>query len=139
MDAAKDVLVLNGLPRNPAQARGLAGMGIDVPVVILLDCSVETAWQRKARSERGMGFEDRSHRADVSREVFDRKARSFVEETAPLMDWYRDRGTQVLRVAVGSLRLPPALVADGVNPAEQIVLSLGAPILAIAPKASPPV
>jgi adenylate kinase family enzyme len=96
----RDVLILNGMPRDAAQAIRVRAMGIVVDQVVHLDCSAETAWRRKQRSEDGTGFEDRSDRGDAAHQVFERKVRSFLRDTLPLLDYYRSAGAIIHRVPV---------------------------------------
>jgi len=105
----RDVLVLNGLPRHAGQARDMASLGIDVALVIHLDCPAAVAWQRKLTAESGLGFEDRRGRPDRARHVFIRRARSFRRLTLPLVRYYRGRGVTVMRVPVG-VGTSPAVV-----------------------------
>ncbi len=99
-DPHRDLLVLNGLPRNVAQARSLAEHDIVVRCALHLDCPIEVARQRKQRSDNGRGFEDRSGRTDGSDDVFRRKSESYLADTLPLVAHYRRAGVPVVRVPV---------------------------------------
>ncbi len=116
-----DILVLNGLPRHPGQAHRLAALDVAVAAVIYLDCSVEDAWKRKCLSETGRGFEDRSSRGDAAREVFVRKVRSFVNDTLPLLDFYRERNVPVLTAPVDEHTSPSGVLRHVTLPLERVV------------------
>ena len=99
-EPSRDLLVLNGLPRHRGQARHLEAMGVTVTTVVHLNCSAETAWERKRLAEAGKGFEDRSGRADASREIFHDRARSYERHTLPLIDYYRQHDIRVFSVPI---------------------------------------
>jgi len=101
LDPARDVLILNGMPRRVGQAEACAARGIDIRLVVFLDCPPEIALARKQLAEAGIGHEDRSGRDDSALAIFERKVRSFDEETRPLLVWYNERGVPVVRVPVG--------------------------------------
>ena len=103
-------VVLNGMPRHAGQARDVRDMGVDVRLVIVLECSPEIAWQRKCASERGQGHEDRGTRDDRGRDVFERRVASYGQETAPLISWYSDAGVAVVRAAIDVDTTPESVV-----------------------------
>lgn len=87
---AGDLLVLNGLPRHPEQADGLAG-GLAVVRVVLLEATVEVIRERMRLDPGG----DRSGRTDDSPDTVERRLVDFRERTLPLADHYRRRGVPV--------------------------------------------
>ncbi len=109
-----DLLVLNGLPRHIGQAKSLAKMGIRVKKIVYLDCPVTTAYRRKVLAARGMGHEDRSNREDGAEEIFARKVSLFEEETLPLLDYYKEKEAEVIRVKV-TVDLDPESIYDQVR------------------------
>lgn len=86
-DAARDTLVLNGLPRRVSQAWAIAEHGIDVQRVIYLKCGAATARARIARRRRGEGL-DHAGRADDSDAAVRRKLAIFTQDTSPLLSHY---------------------------------------------------
>ena len=93
--------VLDGFPRTPDQARRLD----DDDVAVYLALPDEVARQRIAA--RGEGRAD-----DAAPEVVDRRLRVYHEETAPLLDLYRKRGT--------------LLTIDGDHPADEVARAITA-------------
>jgi adenylate kinase family enzyme len=89
------LVVLNGLPRHAGQARGLEPL-LDVREVLYLACSEETVLARIGSNVGG----DRAERSDDSREAVRRKLEIFAQRTAPLLDYYRSRGTPVRQIEV---------------------------------------
>ena len=83
----------------------------DVRLVVFLDCTPEVALARKLLAEAGAGHEDRGERDDAALATFERKVRSFDEETRPLLAWYADRGVPIARVSV-AIESTPAEMAD---------------------------
>jgi len=86
-DAARDTLVLNGLPRRVSQAWAIAEHGIDVQRVIYLKCGAATARARVARRRRGEGL-DHAGRADDGDSAIRRKLAIFARDTSPLLSHY---------------------------------------------------
>ncbi len=93
--------VLDGFPRTPDQARRLD----DDDVAVYLALPDEVARQRIAA--RGEGRAD-----DAAPEVVDRRLHVYHEETAPLLDLYRKRGT--------------LLTIDGDHPADEVARAITA-------------
>ena len=112
-DAARDLLLLTGMPRHVGQARACVGAGLDVRLVVFLDCTAEVALARKRLADAGQGHEDRTHRDDGALAVFARKVASFDAETRPLLGHYRDAGVEVVRVPVEVDTTPARMVAAG--------------------------
>jgi adenylate kinase len=105
----EDTLVLNGIPRHIGQARDLHAIGIEVNTVIFLSCTLSVALARKQLADKGIGHEDRSGRTDGSREIFERKIRSFEQETLPLVDYYRSKGVRVVTIDVTADMTPETM------------------------------
>jgi adenylate kinase len=88
-DAARGFL-LDGFPRTVAQAEALdevlqgAGNPIDLVLRLVVDRDELVARLLQRAQEQG--------RADDTREVIDNRQRVYLDETAPLIDWYRERG-----------------------------------------------
>lgn len=91
------VIVLNGLPRHVGQARALEPL-LDVREVVYLACTEETVFQRIGSNVGG----DRGERNDDSRVAVRRKLEIFGQRTAPLLEYYRARGTAVRQIMVGA-------------------------------------
>jgi adenylate kinase len=102
-----DLVVLNGLPRHAGQASALAG-SLEVRGVISLRCSPETVRERIRRDPAG----DRQGRVDDDLEAIAGKLLIFEKCTIPLLDWYRDRGVQVVELQVGPDTLPADLLRN---------------------------
>ena len=105
VDAARPLVVLNGLPRHLGQARDVARL-VDVRTVVWLRASLEVV-ERRIRADAGgdrPGRED-----DAPEEVRIRYAR-FETETLPLVDNYRGAGARVVPLAVGPGTRPEALI-----------------------------
>lgn len=92
----KDGFILDGYPRNLAQAESLEEVleriGQPVDEAILIDIDAEQIVQRIARRARKEG------RADDTEETVRNRLRVYTEQTAPVADFYAKRGllTQVL-------------------------------------------
>jgi adenylate kinase family enzyme len=91
----QSLIVLNGLPRHAGQARGLEPL-LDVREVVYLTCSEETVLERIGSNVGG----DRAERSDDSQSAVRRKLEIFAQRTAPLLDYYRGRGTPVRQIEV---------------------------------------
>lgn len=92
-----DLLVMNGLPRHVAQAKGLESR-LDVLAVVHLQCEASTVVERLRRNSGG----DHAEREDDTPDLVARKLRIFRERTAPLMEYYRGGGVPVFELAVGT-------------------------------------
>jgi adenylate kinase family enzyme len=88
--APGSLLVLNGLPRHPAQAEALAG-AVAVERVISLQAEAAVIRVRLRLDPGG----DRAGRVDDSLEAVERRLADFRERTLPLLDHYRRRGVPV--------------------------------------------
>lgn len=97
-DPARQVLVLNGLPRTLSQAHDLTGL-VRVEQVILLDTDPRSAQARVARRRRGEGLDD-AGREDDAAEAIAAKLQIYRRQTEPLVSHYREKGIPVLRFRV---------------------------------------
>lgn len=88
-------IILNGLPRHVGQATAMQD-GITVRDVICLDCDAPTVLRRIQLDPAG----DRQGRIDDQLPAVRKKLSLYAERTAPLVDWYRQRGAAILRVPV---------------------------------------
>lgn len=100
----RTVVGLNGLPRHAGQAAAVGNM-LAVEAVICLRCSAETAVRRIRLNSGG----DRTGRVDDDLPAVRRKLTSFEERTAPLVQWYRQRGAQILPVEVTAEMTPETM------------------------------
>jgi len=89
-DDAKDGFILDGFPRNHAQAEALDEMlreiGRELDVVFALQVSDEVSRGRLLERSRLEG------RDDDTPEVIDNRLRIYHEQTEPLVEYYRTRG-----------------------------------------------
>lgn len=116
-DRKSDILLLNGIPRHVGQARDLDNAGFRVRTVIQLDCDMPTAMRRYELSHAGKGHEDRSERNDNDRKTIRRKLESYLQDTQPVLDWYRNQSTAIRTVSIHETTTPRAAydhVADGI-------------------------
>ena len=88
--APGSLLVLNGLPRHPAQAEALAGV-VAVERVVYLQAEAVVIRARLRLDPGG----DRTGRADDSLEAVEKRLAVFRERTLPLLDHYRRMGVPV--------------------------------------------
>ena len=91
------LLVLNGLPRHVGQAEALGPL-VDVHTVVSLVCAAEVVLRRIAANAGG----DRAGRTDDQQADVRRKLSLYAKRTAPLVDYYRNRGARVVEVAVSA-------------------------------------
>ncbi|MGB8957753.1 MAG: nucleoside monophosphate kinase, partial [Candidatus Aminicenantales bacterium] len=89
------LLVLNGLPRHRSQAEALAPI-VSVERVVSLEADAAVIRERIRLDTGG----DRTGRGDDALEAVSRRLAVFAERTEPLLDFYRERGVPVTRVAV---------------------------------------
>jgi adenylate kinase len=92
---AGDRLVLNGLPRHPRQAEGLAGL-VSVEEVIVLEAEEAVIRERMRIDPDG----DRSGREDGSPEAVSRRLADYQIRTLPLADHFRRLGVPVHVIGV---------------------------------------
>jgi adenylate kinase len=81
--------VLDGFPRNLAQAEALDAMlrevGRDLDAVVVLEVPDDVARERMLQRAQVEG------RSDDTPEVIENRLRTYHEQTAPLVEWYRSR------------------------------------------------
>jgi len=92
---AKDLLILNGLPRHLDQARDTDRL-VDIQTLVHLQCDPETVCCRIARNT----GQDRGGRVDDTPADIEKKLVLFNRRTLPLIDYYRGRGARVHTLAV---------------------------------------
>ncbi|MBP7148379.1 MAG: nucleoside monophosphate kinase [Acidobacteria bacterium] len=92
-------VVLNGVPRTLAQARGLVDL-LDVRHVVLLACAPGVAAARVALRRAGQGPDD-AGRADDDPAQVAHKLELFARETLPLVAHYRAAGATIVEAEVG--------------------------------------
>jgi adenylate kinase len=92
---ANTIVVMNGLPRHVGQAEALDAQ-IAVRAVIVLECPPETVRRRIAANAGG----DRADRVDDDATAIERKLRTFTQRTLPLIDYYRQRGAELVTIPV---------------------------------------
>lgn len=93
---ARDIVVLNGMPRHAGQARD-AGDVLNVILVVALECTAEVVHKRIAGNSGG----DRTERTDDSVEEIARKLEIYAARTRPLIDHYRSESVPCRLVPVG--------------------------------------
>jgi adenylate kinase len=107
-DARAGVL-LDGFPRTVPQAKELDDMlertGREIGVVLFVDVPEDELRKRIAHRA------DLDRRADDTPEAFVRRMREYLAKTAPVIDYYQDRGT---RVAVVNGNAPIEAVTDAI-------------------------
>jgi adenylate kinase len=93
--------ILDGYPRNLAQASALDALlhrlNLPVDVAVQLDVSTELLVQRIAGRAQAEG------RADDTPEAVANRLRVYTDQTAPVIDYYRERGRLVCVFGVGSM------------------------------------
>jgi len=65
-------------------------------IVIVLECSSDVVLQRIAQNTGG----DRTRRTDDQPVAIERKLEIYRERTAPLVDFFRDNGAQLVQLSV---------------------------------------
>jgi adenylate kinase len=93
--ASCNLLILNGIPRHTGQAEDIVNIA-QIDALIVLDCSVEDICVRIRDNVGG----DRTERSDDSKELIAVKLDIFRERTAPLVDYYAQRGCPIYRIKV---------------------------------------
>jgi adenylate kinase len=93
--------ILDGYPRNLAQASALDALlqrlHLPVDVAVQLDVSTELLVQRIAGRAQAEG------RADDTPEAVTNRLRVYSDQTAPVIDYYRERGRLVCVYGVGGM------------------------------------
>ncbi len=91
----RPLVVLNGLPRHAGQAMAIEHV-IDVQEIVQLDCEPEVVYQRVQSNSGG----DRGERVDDDRAAVRKKLAIYADRTAPLVEFYRQRGAKITTVPV---------------------------------------
>jgi adenylate kinase family enzyme len=94
---AKDLVVLNGLPRHVGQADDVAAI-VNVRAVVELACPADAVLARIRTNAGG----DRAERGDDDDAAVRAKLAIYGGRTALLLDYYRRHGTAVLTVDIGA-------------------------------------
>jgi adenylate kinase len=99
--AAKTGFILDGYPRNIAQAEALDGLlaRLEQPLdeALLIDVDVEMVIKRIARRAAEEG------RSDDSEAVARNRMRVYAEQTAPVADYYAEKGVLSRVLGIGSV------------------------------------
>lgn len=95
--APDDLIVLNGLPRHPTQARSVDSI-LRVETVVYLTCSPEVVLER-IRSDAGG---DRACRSDDDRKSVRERLETFALRTEGLVEHYRRSGARIETVEVSA-------------------------------------
>ncbi|MBK9494380.1 MAG: Adenylate kinase [Alphaproteobacteria bacterium ADurb.BinA280] len=107
--------ILDGYPRNLAQASALDALlnrlSLPVDVAVQLDVSTELLIQRIAGRAQAEG------RADDSPEAVANRLRVYSDQTAPVIDFYRQRGKLVCVFGVGAMEEVSQRVLDAITQA----------------------
>ncbi|MBI5849060.1 MAG: nucleoside monophosphate kinase [Nitrospirae bacterium] len=90
-----DLLILNGLPRHTGQARDMAEL-VNVAGLLVLECTAEDVCARIKQNTGG----DRTERTDDADEMIRKKLEIFHGRTAPLIDYYAERGAARIKIPV---------------------------------------
>lgn len=104
---AATLVILNGLPRHAGQAEAMADL-LGVLAVVELSCDAETVLERIRTDPAG----DRAQRNDDHLDAVRRRLVIYGQRTAPLVDYYRRRGTRILTLDVSPTTRPQQLVAQ---------------------------
>lgn len=97
----EDWVILNGLPRHIGQAEGLQEL-LRVQAVIELAPPPDAILQRLKLNVGG----DRAERSDDTEDLVLKKLAIYQQRTKPLVEWYRERGAKVMKIAVGARTTP---------------------------------
>jgi adenylate kinase family enzyme len=91
----RTLVVLNGLPRHPGQARDMEAI-VAVEAVVRLACRPKVAQERVRTNAGG----DRAGRSDDDAEAMRQRLDLFEARTAPLVAYYAARGARVETIQV---------------------------------------
>ena len=94
-------IILNGLPRHVGQARAIDAF-LDVRVVVRLECSSETVFERIGANVGG----DRTERTDDDLGAVGKRLAIFNRRTSALLEHYRRRGATIEVVKVTAAMMP---------------------------------
>jgi len=101
------IVALNGLPRHVGQAAGLGAM-LDVRAVVVLSCPPQVVTARIAANTGG----DRTGRTDDNPQAVARRMELFQARTAPLADYYRLAGAEIITVEVARTTTPQEMLEE---------------------------
>ncbi len=91
----RDSVIMNGLPRHVGQAEGMRDV-VNVKTVVELACSRDNIVCRINENTGG----DRTDREDDHHELVMKKIDIYTQRTAPLIEYYRDQRSQIIRIEV---------------------------------------
>lgn len=91
------LVILNGLPRHVSQANNVDSI-LNIQAVIYLSCTPEIVFNRIVSNAGG----DRAERIDDDIESIKRKLSLFDSRTAPLLEHYRQRGTEMETIEIST-------------------------------------
>ena len=103
---ARDIIVLNGLPRHTGQARDVGDV-LNVILVVALECTAEVVHERIAGNSGG----DRTERTDDSVDEIARKLEIYSARTHPLIDHYQSKSIPCRLVPIGIDTIPEEIRA----------------------------
>ena len=116
-DVAKG-FILDGYPRNLAQAGALDGLlakiGQPLDAVVQLDVGTELLVERIAGRAQAEG------RADDNPESVRKRLQVYADQTAPVIDFYRQHGQLTVVDGVGGLDLVFARIIEAISPGHDI-------------------
>jgi adenylate kinase family enzyme len=95
--ASRDLLILNGIPRHTGQSKDIARIA-RIHALIVLDCTADDVYRRIRNNVGG----DRAERLDDDKKLIAKKLELFRERTAPLVDYYSQRGCRIYRMNVSA-------------------------------------
>jgi len=117
-DDARAGFVLDGYPRNLAQARALDQLlaRLQQPVDIAVQLDVDTA----LLVERIAGRAAQEGRADDSPESVRNRLNVYTEQTAPVVEFYRNTGKLACVHGVGSMDEVFTRIVEAINPTSDV-------------------
>lgn len=92
---ARHTLILNGIPRHVDQARDMDAVA-DIESLVVLECSADDTCHRISSNVGG----DRTRRVDDGIGMIRKKLEIYTSRTAPLIDYYADRGCNIFAIKV---------------------------------------
>lgn len=94
---ARDLLILNGIPRHTGQSNDIARIA-RIHALIVLECTADDVYRRIRNNVGG----DRTERLDDDEKLIEKKLGIFRERTAPLIAYYSQRGCHIYQVNVSA-------------------------------------
>ncbi len=92
---ARDLVILNGMPRHAGQVRDVAGL-TDIRLVVVLEAAGETILERIRRDTGG----DRVGRSDDEPDRIGERLARYEDRTRPLIAHFRALGTSIVTLPV---------------------------------------